>query len=270
MKKLMHKKLVLIFSLLFLFSISFIVFLTPLQDPLKIFLDSKLQPPSLAHLFGTDELGRDLLSRVVYGFCSTLLVSILALITSIIIGIIVGLVAGHYYGTLIDACVNWLSSLIFSLPFLLIMSSILFLIGPNIFNAYLALALIMWVSPGRIVRAEVIKLEQRQPIKTLRAYGMRETQIFFVFIMPEAIKSAVIFSFSYLPEIIGLEVGLSFLGLGVQPPKPGLGKMIFDGLSYIYSAPWIALFPALLLFMVTCTFNMIVKRHSNYSYEVER
>ena len=245
--------------LLILFTSTFLVPILPFQDPLRISLDERLSPPSLQHPFGTDELGRDVFSRVLYGFATTIRVSIFALLSSLVIGVILGGVAGYLYGTWVDNTFNWVISFIFSLPFLLIMVSIMSLMKPDIFNAYIILTLIMWVNPARIVRAEVIRTKDLDYVTALKAFGASEIHTLSRAILPVCVQSAVIFSVSYLPEIIGLEAGLSFLGLGVQPPYPGLGKMIFDGLNYIYSAPWIALFPAAALFLLVLFINVILR-----------
>ena len=257
----MHKgklviKIGIFLSVLLLISI-FIPYLSP-QNPLEINLDTKLMSPSLQHLWGTDELGRDILSRVLNGFSTTIRVSIFALLASLVIGICLGGIAGYLYGTWVDWIFNWSVSLIFSLPFLLIMASIMSITGTGIVNAYIILSLIMWVGPARITRAEVIKTKSLGYVVTARAYGYPGWRILLLTIMPATVESAFTFSISYLPEIIGLEAGLAFLGLGIQPPYPGLGKMIFDGLNYIYSAWWMAFFPAMTLFSLVMSINMFM------------
>jgi len=252
-----------IFFLFILFSSTFVIPLLPLQDPLNIALDERLLPPSGEHPFGTDELGRDVLSRTVSGFATTVKVSIFALLSSLAIGIFLGGLAGYFYKTWVDDIFNWTVSFIFSLPFLLIMASIMSIMKPGIFKAYLILTFIMWVNPARIVRAEVIRTKNLDYVVATRAFGASEAYTLAYAILPCCIESAFIFSVSYLPEIIGLEAGLSFLGLGVQPPYPGLGKMIFDGLSYIYSAWWLSFFPAMILFVLVLVvngFNFLYKK----------
>ena len=257
----MHKgklviKIGIFLSVLLLVSV-FIPYLST-QNPLEINLDIKLMSPSLYHLWGTDELGRDIFSRVLNGFSTTIRVSILALLASLVIGICLGGIAGYCYGTWVDWIFNWIVSLIFSLPFLLIMASSMSIAGPGIVNAYIILSLIMWVGPARITRAEVIKTKSLGYVITAKAYGYPGWRILLLTIMPATVESAFIFSISYLPEIIGLEAGLSFLGLGVQPPHPGLGKMIFDGLNYIYSGWWLAFFPAMTLFVTVLLINLFL------------
>jgi len=230
----------------------------PLHDPIKIDMDMRFSAPNLQNLLGTDDLGRDVLSRVAHGFSTTMQVSIIAMVSSLVIGILSGGIAGYFYRTWIDGVFNWIVSLLFSLPFLLVMAAVLSITKPDIVNAYIILSCIMWVGPARIARAEVIKTKNLQYVLASRAMGFPEKKILLTIVMPVTVKSAFTFSISYLPEIIGLEAGLSFLGLGIQPPYPGLGKMIFDGLDYIYSAWWLAFTPAVALFIIVMSINLFV------------
>lgn len=221
--------------------------------------------PSRAFVWGTDELGRDVLSRALHGFSRTVQVSLGALLSSLVIGIVLGGLAGYYYQSLLDRTFNWFVNLIVSLPFLLIMASILSLTRPTIQKAYIILTCIMWVNPARLVRAEVMKTKTLDYVVAAKALGSSEWRVLVRTILPACVGSAITFSITYLPEIIALEAGLSFLGLGVQPPDPGLGKMIFEGLNFIYSAWWISLFPAAMLFFLVLATNLFVwwRKHSH-------
>lgn len=246
-----------VFFVLLIFSI--IIPLFPLQNPLQIDLSNRFSPPSYQFLLGTDELGRDMLSRLLHGAATTISISIFALISSLGIGIFVGAFAGYFYQTWFDKAFNWLVSLFFTLPFLLVMVSLLSLMEQNIFNAYLILTLIMWVNPARIVRAEVIRIRKLPYVRAFKSLGASELHVLFYAVLPGCVNSSITFSLSYFPEIVGLEAGLSFLGLGVQPPHPGLGKMIFDGINYLYSAWWISIVPAVFLAMIVLTVNKCAK-----------
>lgn len=238
------------------------------HDPLGIHLLERLAPPNHTHFFGTDELGRDIFSRVLVGFSNTIKVSIMTLFSSFFIGLILGSIAGAFYGTLIDRVFNWIAAMLFSLPFLLIIAAVMSLMEKNLFNAYLVMTSIIWVSPARIVRAGVIKAMSAPFVLTERAMGMQEWKILLRSLIPASIQPAFIFSFRYFPEIIGMEAGLSFLGLGIQPPHPGLGKMIFDSINYLYSAWWYAFFPAFFLFSVVCINNIFYRFFANKSEKV--
>ena len=244
-------------ALLGLLLLSTLLPLLPTQDPLAIALDQRLSPPSSHHWLGTDDLGRDLLSRVLHGISLTVSISILALLSSLAIGIFLGAIAGYYYRRWPDKVFNWLADFITSVPFLVLIAALLSLTGPGVMKAYMVLTLIIWVNPARIVRAEIIKTVPLQYVLAERAVGNQEWKILFLVVLPTCVDTAVLFAVSYLPEVIALEAGLSFLGLGVQPPQPGLGKMIFDGISFISSASWIAVSPAAALFLMVLAVQIV-------------
>jgi peptide/nickel transport system permease protein len=229
--------------------------LTP-NDPFQINLLERLIPPSLTYLCGTDELGRDIFSRILLGFSSTIKVSVMTLFSSFFIGVVTGSIAGIFYNRFLDRIFNWIASMLFSLPFLLMISALMSLIEKNLLNAYLVMTAIIWVGPARIIRAGVIQAKSSGFVIAERAMGKSERAILFESLIPMSIRPAFIFSFRYFPEIVGMEAGLSFLGLGVQPPHPGLGKMIFDSINYLQSAWWYALFPSLFLFIIVLGSNL--------------
>ena len=227
-------------------------------DPLAMDLRNRLSPPGSGHWFGTDELGRDLLTRVMVGFYNTVTVSIFAFVSSFIIGVCAGGLAGYYYDTWVDRIFNWLVSLIYSIPFLLSIVALASLLDRSLFSAYLVLSAVIWVGPARIVRAGIAKAIHSDVVRLERVLGKPEWQIMIKTLIPLSIRPAFIFSFKYFPEIVGLEAGLSFIGLGIQPPEPGLGKMMFDGSTYLLTAWWYAFFPAVTLFMVVLISNALV------------
>lgn len=220
------------------------------QDPLAISLADRLSPPGASHWLGTDDLGRDVLSRILHGAALTVGVSVAALVSALALGIALGTTAGYFYRRWPDALFVWTADFLSSIPFLLVMAAVLSLGEPGLGNAYLVLTAVMWVSPARIVRAEVVKTLPLDYVIAERALGKPEPTVLFVTVMPACVDAAIVFCVSYLPEIIALEAGLSFLGLGVQPPQPGLGKMIFDGVGFIGSAWWLAAAPAVTLFAI--------------------
>lgn len=255
-----HKIIVylMMFMCLLWFSAFICAKFTP-HDPLQICLSERLTSPNQTHLCGTDELGRDIFSRVLVGFSTTIKVSIMALFSSFLIGVVVGAVAGIFYNSCIDRIFNWVATMLFSLPFLLIIAAVMSMTEKNLTNAYLVMTAVIWVSPARIMRAGVIKAKTTNFVLAEKAMGMPALMILFRSLIPVSIQPAFIFSFKYFPEIIGMEAGLSFLGLGVQPPHPGLGKMIFDSINYLYSAWWYALFPAFFLFLIVCISNIFYR-----------
>jgi peptide/nickel transport system permease protein len=229
------------------------------QDPLAIDLTQRLKAPSFDHIFGTDELGRDLYSRTIKGFATTVTISFVAFLTAFVVGTLIGALAGHYHGSLADHLFEWVVTIIFSIPFLLIIAAVLSVIGKNLLNAYVVMSAVMWVTSARIVRTGTIKISSALFVTAERAYGKSRFGILLKTTMPISVPPAFIFAFGYFPEIVGLEAGLSFLGLGVQPPNPGLGKMIFDSLTYMNVAWWYAMFPALGLFLVVVASNTIYR-----------
>jgi peptide/nickel transport system permease protein len=220
------------------------------HDPLTIALAERLAPPGPAHWLGTDELGRDVLSRILHGAALTVGVSVAALVSALVLGIALGSAAGYFYRRWPDAVFVWCADFLSSIPFLLVMAAVLSLGEPGLKNAYLVLTAVMWVSPARIVRAEVIKTLPLDYVMAERALGKREVATLFLTVMPACVDAAILFCVGYFPEIIALEAGLSFLGLGVQPPQPGLGKMIYEGIGFIGSAWWLAVAPAATLFAI--------------------
>ncbi len=225
-------------------------------NPIRIDLTSRLLPPNAHHLFGTDELGRDIFSRVLVGAANTINVSVMTLFSSFIIGVLIGGIAGINYKRMFDNIFEWIATMSFSLPFILIIASIMSLLKKDLLNAYLVTTAIIWVSPARIVRTGIVKTKNSQFIVAEKSFGMSEGKIFFRSLLPSTFLPAFIFSFKYFPEIVGLEAGLSFLGLVVQPPNPGLLSMIFDSLNYMNSAWWSAFSPAFVLFAIVLIVNM--------------
>ncbi|WP_291208690.1 ABC transporter permease [Hyphomonas sp.] len=219
-------------------------------DPLLVITEARLQPPSPEHLLGTDELGRDILSRVLWGTATTVTVSVVSLISALLIGVIAGAVAGYYYQRWPDRLIMWIADVLSAIPFLVFVAGVLAIWGGGLLKAYVLLTLVMWTNSARQVRGEVIKIMPLDWVAADRVAGLSEANILFRKVLPKCISPAVLFSLSYLPDIVALEAGLSFLGLGLQPPEPGLGKMIFDGISYSGSAWWISLAPASMLVLI--------------------
>jgi len=246
------KEILVLLVLLIFFWISGMVLIEFLPyNPYAIQLSERLIPPGNNHLLGTDHLGRDIFSRVALGYHNTISVSVMAFITSFIFGAMIGGLAGFFYQTFWDDVFNWICALILSLPFLLIVAALLSLMPKSLMNAYLVLSGVMWVGPARIVRARVIQIKDSPFIIMEKAMGKPYSGIFIKTLLPLSIRPAFTYSFRYFPEIIGIEAGFSFLGLGVQPPEPGLGKMIFSGMDYLGVAWWYPASPAFCIFLIT-------------------
>ena len=261
-----HRSIIcIIFFLMFLWIASVVLSWFIPYNPLQVNLQQRLAPPSRFHLCGTDELGRDIFSRIVVGCKNTVSVSIMAFLSSFIVGVLIGGTAGYFYNTFFDKLFNWVVALLFSLPLILVIASLLSIMDKNLFNAYLVLSATIWASPARIVRAGVIQWMPAGFIMLERAMGKSEFSILSKSLLPITLRPAFIFSFKYFPEIIGMEAGLSFLGLGLQPPRPGLGRMVFDGINSLSFAWWYSIFPALVIFLLVCSTNLFAVAMESYS-----
>jgi peptide/nickel transport system permease protein len=235
--------------------------LLPLADPTQIEVSQRLLAPGESgYYWGSDELGRDVMSRVLHGLATTLWISVAAVTTALLIGILVGGIAGMFPGSPIDVFVNWLANLVLSIPFIVVIAAVLSMSEPDITTSYSVLAGLMWVYSARIVRNEIVRKSGLLYVTAARALGTSEFRILRRELLPAATIPAALFAFSYLPEVIALEAALSFVGLGVQPPEPGLGKMIFDGLPYLQSAWWLSTIPALTLFFSVLCANIGIIR----------
>lgn len=227
------------------------------QDPAFIDLPSRLSPPSLHHWFGTDELGRDIFSRIVFGARISMLVGVGVVTGSLALGLVIGSLAG-YYGGKIDRFVNVVVMNAFlSFPgFLLAIAFVAFL-GPGLFNLIFALILGGWVGYARLVRAQVLAVREREFVEAARALGASDLWIMGRHILPNMIQPVIVQAAIGMAGAILAEATMSFLGLGVPPPTASWGAMLNDGRSYLFEAPHLVLFPALAVMLAVLSFNFI-------------
>jgi peptide/nickel transport system permease protein len=197
------------------------------QDLLHI-----LQGPSWSHPFGTDDLGRDVWTRLVYGARTDLQVAFLAVLFPFAIGTAIGLVAG-YYGGLVDTVTNWLVNVVVAFPFYVLIIALVFALGSGTRNIYIAITIVGWVSYARIVRGEVLVAKRREYVLAARAGGLSDRRIILRHLLPNVITQAIVFSMSDVVLDILAIVTLGYLNLGVQPPTPDWGRMIADGQTYL-------------------------------------
>jgi peptide/nickel transport system permease protein len=191
-----------------------------------------LSGPSSKHWLGTDDLGRDVWSRLVYGARTDLRVAFLAVLFPFCIGTLIGLVAG-YFGGWIDTVTNWLVNIVVAFPFYVLVIALVFALGPGTQSIYIAITIVGWVSYARIVRGEVIVAKRREYVLAARAAGLSTRRILFRHLLPNTITQAIIFACSDIVLDILAIVTLGYLGLGVQPPTPDWGRMIADGQTYL-------------------------------------
>ncbi|MGA2856086.1 MAG: ABC transporter permease [Candidatus Sulfotelmatobacter sp.] len=227
------------------------------QDPAAINLPARLNLPSHAHWFGTDELGRDILSRVVYGARISLQVGSSVVVTSLVLGLIIGSIAG-YYGGRIDRFVNVVVMNAFlSFPGILLAIAFVAFRGPGIFNLVLALSLGGWVGYARLVRGQVLAAREREFVEAARALGASDLRIIVRHILPNIIQPVIVQAAIGMAGAVLAEATMSFLGLGVPPPTASWGTMLNDGRAHLFDAPHLVLFPALAVMLAVLSFNFI-------------
>lgn len=231
-----------------------------LPNPTTNNLMARLAPPSFntvkgLHLFGTDQLGRDILSRTIHGARVTLAIGATAVLLGGVIGIGIGLIAG-YYGRWIDAVLMRIVDVQLSIPLSLLALLVVGTIGPSLQNLILVLALTSWVQYARVVRGQVLVVREREYIQSAHAIGLGDLRIIFRHILPNVLSAALVIATIELARVIILEAALSFLGLGVQPPSPSWGRMLAEGRAYMSTAPWIAIFPGAAIFLTALSVNL--------------
>ena len=227
------------------------------QDPAGINLPTRLSPPSHDHWFGTDELGRDILSRVIYGSRISMFVGGCVVLISLALGLIIGSIAG-YYGGRIDRFVNVvLMNAFLSFPGILLAIAFVAFRGPGIFNLVLALSLGGWVGYARLVRGQVLAAREREFVEAARALGASDLRIIVRHILPNIIQPVIVQAAIGMAGAILAEATMSFLGLGVPPPTASWGTMLNDGRAHLFDAPDLLLFPAMAVMLAVLSFNFI-------------
>jgi peptide/nickel transport system permease protein len=227
------------------------------QDPSHIDLPARLQGSSHAHWFGTDELGRDILSRVIYGARISMLVGSCVVVASLGIGLVIGSIAG-YYGGRVDRVVNVVVMNAFlSFPGILLAIAFVAFLGPGIFNLILALSIGGWVGYARLVRAQVLAVKEREFVEAARALGAGDLRIIVRHILPNIIQPVIVQAAIGMAGAVLAEATMSFLGLGVAPPTASWGTMLNDGRSHLFDAPHLVLWPAAAVMLAVLSFNFI-------------
>jgi peptide/nickel transport system permease protein len=214
------------------------------HDPVEQDLLNILQGPSHEHLLGTDDLGRDVWSRLVWSARTDLRIAFLAVVFPFIIGTFVGLLAG-YYGGWVDTTANWFVNVVVAFPFYVLVIALVFALGSGTRNIYIAITLVGWVSYTRIVRGEVLVAKRRDYALAAKAAGLSDARIMGRHLLPNVITQAVVFAMSDVVLGILAIVTLGYLGLGVQPPTPDWGRMIADGQTYLTTNWQLATYPGI-------------------------
>lgn len=232
------------------------------HDPLAVNIRHRLGPPAWMeggvpeHLLGTDQVGRDLLSRMIYGGRVSLVVGVCSVLMSATIGVLLGLAAG-YFGGSSDWSIMTLVNVMLTFPFVLLALAVIAVLGPNLVNMIFVLGVAGWPLYARVVRAEAMAIREREFVLAGRALGMSHLRIIFRQILPNLTSAIVVIATLQVAQVIIAESFLSFLGLGIQPPTPAWGNMLGEGRLYMLNSWWIATFPGLAIFITTLMINLM-------------
>ena len=227
------------------------------QDPAAIDLAHRLASPSLPHPFGTDELGRDILARVLFGARISLGIAVAVVALSLTLGILLGALAGFYRGWLDTLITTYLANAFLALPGILLAVAIVAFLGPSLPDLILALALPAWVGYARLTRAQVLALREREFVQAARSLGASDARLLFRSILPHALQPVLVQAAVGMAAAVLAEATLSFLGLGVQPPTATWGAMLNAARSHLFEAPHLVFFPALAVALCVLAFNLL-------------
>jgi peptide/nickel transport system permease protein len=243
-------------TVLLLITISLLApFIAP-YDPTAIDVRHTLSPPSKTHLLGTDELGRDLLSRIIWGSRVSLKVGFVAVGIAIVIGIVIGAIAG-FYGGKVDAILMRFVDIMLAFPTFFLILAVIAILEPNIFTIMAVIGITSWMDVARLVRAEFLSLKERDFVGAARAVGASDTRLIFRHILPNALSPVFVAATFGVAGAILIESGLSFLGLGVQPPDPSWGNILTSGKDNIEIAWWLSLYPGLAILITVLSYNLV-------------
>ena len=247
-------------SLIFLVVVALLATLAPwipgLPDPTLQNLKLSATPPSLAHWFGTDELGRDAFARVIWGGRISLLVGLVGTLVSIVIGVTYGAIAGYAGGRTDDAMMR-VVDVLYSLPYIFIVILLLVFFSKSLIMLFVALGLVQWLTMARIVRGQVLSLKSQTFVEAARALGLGDFSIVFRHIVPNTLGPVIVYATLTVPAVILQEAFLSFLGLGVQPPAASWGTLVSDGSRVLALFPWLVIFPSIALSLTLLAFNFL-------------
>jgi peptide/nickel transport system permease protein len=225
-------------------------------DPFVIDQQSLLVSPSLQHPMGTDSLGRDLLSRMMYGARISLAIGIIAVGISVLLGILLGSVSG-FYGGIVDSLLMRFADIMLCFPTFFLILTVVALLEPSIFNIMIIIGLTSWMGPARLVRSEILSLKEREFIQAEYALGASHSRIILRHLIPNALGPVLVNATLGIASAILLESGLSFLGLGVQPPVPSWGNILIESKSTLGIAWWITIFPGAAILLTIVGFNFL-------------
>jgi peptide/nickel transport system permease protein len=225
-------------------------------DPLAMDYNAIMQAPSATHLFGTDNLGRDVLSRVIWATRVDIQIAIFSTIFPLVFGTLIGTLTG-YYGGWLDALFGRLVDLTITFPFLVIVIAIVAVLGPGLLNMYIAVSVLNWVFYAQLVRAEIRVQKQSDYAAAARVLGYSELRLIFRHLLPNAITPVIVYWMTDMAQDILLGSSLGYLGLGAQPPTAEWGVIIADGKNFMSTASWMSLFPGIAIVIAGVSFSMV-------------
>lgn len=230
----------------------------PYKKAITVDLEQAKRPPSLEHPLGTDDLGRNILARLIYGSQVSLEVGIIAIGIGLIIGLLMGALSG-YFGGFLDTLIMRSADLFFAFPFILGAIVVMTVLGPGLINVFMAIGVLEWAYFARLFRGSVLKVKENQYVEAARALGVGNFQIILRHIFPNALAPVMVYAAMSVGGAILTEATLSFLGLGVQPPRPSWGQMLAQSQPFMGSAPWMMYFPGLALMLTVLGFIFLAE-----------
>lgn len=247
------------FGILVLLGVVFLAVFAPYitdYQPDAMDIPKRFMPPSREHLFGTDEFGRDLFTRIVYGSRYTLQIGFISVTIALITGSLIGLVSG-YFGGWVDIVLMRFIDLMLAFPGMIIALGVVAILGPSLQNSMIAVGIGSMPSYARVVRASVLSVKEKEFVESARAGGLSNMRILFRHVLPNVLSPLIVLATLGLPGAILSAAGLSFLGLGAQPPTPEWGSILNSGRAFLRQAPWVTTFPGLAIMFVVLAFNLL-------------
>ncbi len=230
-------------------------FIAP-YDSNKIDLINRLKAPSLQHWFGTDDCGRDVLTRILFGGRMSLQIGLIPTFISMVIGAVLGLISG-YFGKKTDFIIMRFADMVLAFPSLLLAMVVMYTLGSSIFNLFISLSIISWASTARVVRSQTLSIKESEFIEAAKSMGVNKWVVIFRHILPNCLPSLIVLFTLNIPASILTEASLSFLGVGAQPPDTSWGLMISQGQAYAFQSPWMIVAPGVAILIVVLAFNFL-------------
>lgn len=259
LKKLARQNKLAVFSAVLIGVILLIAVFAPVTapyDPYAQDLVNRLAAPSAQHWLGTDDLGRDMASRIIYGARISMAIGLLPTMISMVIGTILGLIAG-YYGGKVDFVIMRLADVMLAFPSLLLAMVIMYTMGGGLVNIFIALSLVNWAGTARIVRSQTLSLKEAEYVEAARSIGVKGRTILLRHILPNCLPSLIVLFTLNIPSAILSEASLSFLGVGAQPPSASWGLAVVRGKKYLFTEPWLSIAPCAAIMIVVLAFNFL-------------